>query len=361
MSFGGIIPRSVGKEIENQIIVPIINGDIDLGDIESEVTNILESLLAPVVDDINQSFTNFRTFFEKISGSDRILEDIVTCPTATVANPNYYKANLPKIIKFFKAIKETVEHSKKIMKDFKKLQNCRTFTIAVAVEIEALAMFGKGQGLFITFNFDNKFKIKEIGTVKGVSVAIDIGGPDLDLTVGGTISFMMGDKEVWGEWGYTFNFGGSFPVNGVGVGVSTGIIFTADKDTKALGKFIGIAMSADVSLGEASATVDFDASMECGYAAAKSIKDALKPKTCTIQEQYDQLIEGLENAASNFSQKFKDAYKKIESCASIYECEATQCMYNIDPDNYLDCKKMENTCSDKLETCLEWKSKCKKK
>merc|ERR1712183_1179769 len=110
-------------------------------------------------------------------------------------------------------------------------------------------------------------------------------------------------------------------------------------DTKALGKFIGIAMSPDLSAGEASATVDFDASMECGYAAAKSIKDALKPRTCTIQEQYDQLINGLEAAESQISQKFKDAYKKIESCASIYECEATQCMYNIDHGNYLDCKK----------------------
>ena len=363
LSLGGIIPPSVGKKIQNQILVPIINGDIALEDIESEVTNQLESLLATVKDDINQGLTNFATFFEKISpDGNRILDDIATCPTATVANPNYFKANLPKIIQLYKDIKETVDHGKKILKDFKKLQDCRTYTIAVALEIEAFATFGKGLGLFITFNFDNEFKIQEIGTVKGVSTSVDpLNGPDLDLSVGGTISFMMGDKDVWGEWGYTFSFGASVPVNGVGVGLSAGLIFTADNETKALGGFIGIALSTDVSLGQASTSVDFDASMECGYDAAKSIKDALEPKTCTIEEQYDQFIEGMKEVGDLIEEKFENAYKMIESCASIYTCEATQCMYNIDPENYLDCKKMENTCGDKLDTCLEWKSKCEKK
>ena len=225
---------------------------------------------------------------------------------------------------------------------------------------------GKERGIYLTFE---EFKVIEVGLVDSTSKTSSLVPkiPDSgDLSVGGTLAILMGDKDVWGGWGYTISIDGSIPINGVGVGGSKGLIFTADQETLSIGNFIGISISIAFSLGDESVKPEFDTSITCAYAAATSIKQSFKKMKCdnvgtNSKKRIEEDLKSVEGIVTTLEEKLD----QLKNCSKLYECGAKQCIYNLDPQNIKEklknCNSMAGKCGDGVKECIEWEHKCENK
>lgn len=204
----------------------------------------------------------------------------------------------------------------------------------------------------------------ESGIVNGVSVNYGLD-KDLDLSAGVTVAFVFGAMTSE-SWGYAVELGASIPVYGVGIGLSGGLLFSADPVTKALGNFNGVTMSLSGSFGESSLTVDFDASISCAFSTARSFTDSFNQENaeCVAAQggqNFDEMIAPLQESLDNAWAAIESKWDELKRCGNLYACEAKRCVYNFTPDNYRECTDMANQCSDEMDECLTWEHQCEQR
>lgn len=354
LSIGIPIPADQCSQITTQIMNPLVRGEIDLVDVESFVTPILEGIVEASIDIAQTGVETFSSFVDSFN----------VCLPVNV-NPHYWKAKVEKIIQLFKKIKEGTDYGRKLMRDMNDMSKCRVYSVIFTLDIDALAIFGKQAGLYVTFNLANGLDfVDDVGSVSAVAASYNLD-PDLDVSIGATFSVVMGAMSAQ-EWGYSIELGASVPVYGIGVGLAAGLLFTADPETKALGNFNGFSMSASAKIGESSVSIDFDASVSCAYSTAQSFTNSFD---ATEQSMCGNVGESrIKSAASELKASTAEAWNAIKSkadelerCAGIYACEAKRCAYNFNEDNYENCKDMANTCSDDMKECGDWANECEKR
>jgi len=353
LSIGIPIPIEQCNQITSDILNPLMTGKIQLSDVESFATPILEGIIESSIDIAKTGVDTFSGFVDSFN----------VCLPVNV-NPNYWKAQAEKIIEMFKKIKEGTDYGTQLMRDMTDMGECRVYTVVFTIDIDALAIFGKQEGLYFTFDLDSGLDfVQDVGTVSSVAASYNLN-PDLDVSIGATFSLVMGALERE-EWGYAIELGGSIPVYGVGVGFSAGLLFSADPVTKALGNFNGITMSASAKLGESSASIDFDASVSCAYSTAQSFSSSFNMSEQAMcdnvgEDRINNAIAELEESLEEAWDVIKSKADQLERCAGIYACEAKRCAYNFNKDNYKSCKNMANTCSDDMKECGKWANECKR-
>lgn len=329
----------------DSIMRPVMEGEtMSLQDIENTIETQLDGIATAAVKGAEESVNTFNQFIEKIN----------VCPTLNV-NPIVWRERFRDVFQMIAAIKKLSDMGPEVLERFANTVagDCKTYSVIFSVEIGALALLGVEQGIYVTWR--NGDGVQEVGLVNGVSAGYNVD-PDLDISIGFTVDILIGDKSVWGEWGYTLDVGASVPIFGVGAGVTMGLVFGADSETKALGNFLGFTMGLDFSLGESSTTVDFDLSVSCGYAAANSFTERMGECRPQAASAVDDLLASLEETKAVFNGKIDE----MKRCGQMYACEAKQCAYNFHGHNYRECQTLAGQCSEGMEICTKWEYTCKK-
>lgn len=369
------LPPAQCKAVHDELLRPIIEGKVDL-DIESFVESTLKDILGVLhglLDTIglrsDEPKINNRSALEKnrvlglmlgVKVYANFIDFFDFCP-AVVTSPDWLKQKFGPIIEMVKLIQNGVNLGEKFAKNMENtVGGCRTYTYLMSAGLSFMDIASIEGGLYVTFDLSKECKVKEIGLFDGHATAISVGEPEVSVGVDITQAILMGDKSVWGEWGYTVDVGVSVPVYGVGVGVGAGLVFTADASPPhKLGSFIGFEFSSSVSVGvEDSTQPSFDASVSCGFVAAQSFEEKLKEETPQCGEVGDTLLENAKNygteLAENHFKDFQGYAEKLERCGKLYECQAVQCVYNFDSVNFNNCLKSAETCSEKMNDCAVW-------
>merc|ERR1712025_535120 len=182
------------------------------------------------------------------------------------------------------------------------------------------------------------------GMVDGIGASMDIAVPDFEVgaAVGATVALVIGDKGVWGGWGYTLDVGGSFPTPyGFAVGVGFGLVFGADSVTQNLGSFLGFTVSVELSVGSDSVRPDFDASLSCGYVAAGAF-DELNVGGCS--SDLDASLVRVHDSFSRARTVLEQKLDELERCFELYMCQAEQCVYGFTPEAWSGCVDAAGQC-----------------
>jgi len=348
LSLGVLFPPNQCSKIHRNIINPIMRGTFNARDIERLVRAQLEDIVPNVLNMAQGGVNAFNSFLDSVN----------FCPAVNFS-PDAWKGKFDKVFELIKAIKMLHDKGPTILAKFARnveKSNCKTYSVVFTVDVSALAILGAQRGIYVTWHMDQG--VKEVGTINGVSASYNLD-PDFDISIGATVAILMGTKEVWGEWGYTLEFGASVPIYGVGVGFSGGIVFTADANTKALGNFVGFTFGLDFSLGESSTTVDYDASVTCGYVAASSFKDAMKNNAACLSAK-SRAVNNLLSSFRNTKDVFDRKVDELERCGNLYACQAKQCAYGFSGDNFNTCQSAAGKCSAGMKECGKWELHCEK-
>ena len=352
-----LIPDNICNSISEEVIVPITKGQFDEINFDEVVKPILEGLVSQVAQLANNGMKAFNEYLKNVS----------VCPRFG----HNWVSKIQKVVNMFKALGKMVKTGDQILRKLNRPEfDCNTFTIIASLDVnmDLFVSVGKQDAVYITFKKGNgnKIEVSEIGTVKAVSTTMSMLGNPADAGMGKSlsVSILMGDKGVWGEFGYTIALDGSIPVKGVGVGVSGGLVFTANKDTYEMGKFIGIITSFSLEVGTSSVKVDADVSISCGYAVAKQIEGKSKETTAgtckNVGNDVKKNFEDLKKSAENIVATVENKFDELRRCGGLYTCQAQQCAYNWDGKHFSGCEDMGENCADEVGGCLKWEVKCQR-
>ena len=355
LNMGLVISPISCADIKNKILVPLIKGD--LKNIATVVPEILIKILDTQVQLVKEGVNMFASFIKSFN---------VCLPV--YVNHNYWMAKMKPVIAMFKSIKDGIDLGKTIIGSLQTaLQECKTWSVIFPMDFQIMTRSFQ-VGLYVTFDISKGFPVQEVGIINGYSnnknIKGMIKGPQFNIGVELAVSIVMGDKKVWGEWGYSVGLSGDIPITGVSVGMSGGLVFTADSKTKALGNFIGVSFSISKSIGVESAwPPKIVASITCGYVAAKSFADSFTAEEASqCSNVGKRSLVDVTNEKKEIEKKvlgvFDAKLDQIRRCGELYKCAAKQCVYHFDAKNYKKCKRMANTCADDFKTCGKWQTEC---
>jgi len=363
MSLGVLFPADACHDINELIITPIMNRTvIDHHDIIELVKRQLEDIGNRVLNLVSAGVDLFSGFLDSVEFCPRA-STMLDVASAVPFTPMWWVDKIDDIVDLIETISKLSNKAPDLLNQYKNnlmtddcnCYECKTYSVIVTVDLNALMIAGMEKGMYITWHMDHG--VTEVGIVNGVSSTYDLA-PSWDVSIGGTLAMVMGDKSVWGEWGYTLELGASVPVYGVGVGGSIGLIFTADAETKALGNFIGMSMSVSLALGQSSGTVEFDASVSCGYLAASAFNEKAD-STCLaskVDSGFDNVLSSLRGVEDVWDRKLDE----MQRCGQMYACQADKCAYGFEGSQFSHCESAAGSCSSNMAECMEWKYECQK-
>jgi len=226
------------------------------------------------------------------------------------------------------------------------INDCSVFSAVFTIDLTVFSLLGLQQGIYVTWDFSG-VRETEVGMVDGIGASMDIGSPsipEVGAAIGASVALVIGNKDVWGGWGYTLDIGGSFPTPyGFAVGLGFGIVFTANGETQDLENFIGFTVSVELSVGSDSVSPDFSASLSCGYVAAGEFGDAVSA-TGGCSSDIDTALINLRDSFSRAGSALERKVDELERCGELYACQAEQCAYGFTAGAYDQCADAAGQC-----------------
>jgi len=332
LALGVLLDDQACDDVENLIMNPIMNGEAP--DIAALVQSVLESIISRLINGVAAGVDLFAN----------LLDSINACPVVNV-HPAVWIGKIAAIIEMFETFGWIIDEAPRILENMRNgtINDCSVFSAIFTIDINIFSLAGLQKGIYVTWDFSGE-RDTELGMVDGVGATLDAGGPDLSIGIGATVALVIGDKGVWGEWGYTLDIGGSFPTPlGFAVGLGFGIVFTANSPTQDLQNFIGFTVSVELSVGSDSVAPDFGVSLSCGYVAAGEFGDAVSA-TGGCSFDIDTAITNLQDSFSRAGSALERKIDELERCVELYSCQAEQCAYGFTAEAWSECEDAAGQC-----------------
>jgi len=348
LRIGVLLDDQACNDIQQYIIDPIMNGEfITHEHIGNLVQSQFEAIIPRLLDTVSSGVDMFSSLINSINA----------CPVVNV-HPAFWEGKVLAIVEMFQSLGWIAQEAPNILAGMRDgtINDCSVFSAVFTIDLTVFSLLGLQQGIYVTWDFSG-VRETEVGMVDGIGASMDIGSPsipEVGAAIGASVALVIGNKDVWGGWGYTLDIGGSFPTPyGFAVGVGFGLVFGADADNQNLGSFLGFTVSVELSVGSDSMAPDFGASLSCGYVSAGEVNDQLNVGACAsnIDESLLRLHNSFDNAVSVLETKVEE----LEKCFELYLCQAEQCVYGFTPDAWGDCVDAAGQCrpDNGIQQCAE--------
>jgi hypothetical protein len=335
-----------------------------------------------MLQDVNNSMDKLRNGVRQAAGMIEQLVGDVACNTDPGLHLLERKERIKALVNAFKDLPQTVKRVSDTLKevfvpseDLGGSEKC-----SVLLSLDESAVLGDlsratSIGAFVTFNCQHIRKLHMLGPIVEAAAVIEILFDDdtevglyqafadgqtsaigASVGVGATVQFLQGDIGVWG--GYGFDISVDVQTEGMMVGVTVGLVFSARPMDHSLPNgrqvtdhFIGFMLGASVGVG----LVDFPVaiSRSCGFIRNATLND-YDYSQCEVHE-----LDDVKKEWNEWGQKMKDDFNNlVEKCKNAWTCRFENCKesaYNAARDAE-ECfaGRMKKCFSFRLGQCLNW-------